>query len=431
MNNDEQNLDAPTNRWSQWFRWAMWLGILQDVVLGIPAVFWPTEVLSLLGQKVPAEPIWVSFAAVTLLVLATMYVPVAINPYRNPVMSWLAVLARPPGIVFFFWLYPHVYPLFGWIDTGLTALQLPLLLLTLYAPRQPDPRLAARRLADSWKAQPAGEYSGTTFQHVKQIVWSDPYDTLPYHFGFGPLKPVQFFNHSSRNLSDRRDLLPYFDKLIHANGISFTGTWKITEPSLYTGYFAQGREGLLLVRASVAGLFLKAGTFRAFGMGGKIFPTLDPDEWVYPANFVAVSHLSGIRRKHVIDIAMTNQPSVGLDPTPNVVNRIIFRLMDTRPGLRQLHPISTLGMRPGERIVTPHLMMLRIAEGSPRVFRKDFRDELRLENYPDRRLEYDILVRDRFETEWTRIGTIELTDYTISESGDKRLHFWIPRDRPD
>jgi hypothetical protein len=417
------------NHWVRWFQVAMWLGILQDFVLAFPTIFWPAQMLTLLGQTAPVDTTWVSFASAVLVVLGAMYIPAAWNPYRYPWTAWLAVMARPPGVIFFFFLYAGTYPVFGWVDLILTSLQLPLLLLTFFAPREGGVDLADRIAADRWKAQPEGEYRGTSLNRIKQVVWSDIYETLPYHVGLGPLKLVQFFNHACRNLADKRDLLPYFDKLIHPNGISFTGTWEITASTPYTGYFQTGSKGLVLVRASVAGLLTQSGTYRSFGIGGKVFPTMDPDEVVYPGNFVTVSRLSGIRTKHIVDIEMTNRPTVGLDPAANLVSRVIFRLMDKRPGFRQLHPVSRLGLAECEPDVTPDLMMLRITAGTPRVHRKDFRDEMRLEHYPGNQLVYDILVRNLDDAAWNTIGKMVLTDYAISESGDKRLHFWIPRDR--
>jgi hypothetical protein len=151
---------------------------------------------------------------------------------------------------------------------------------------------------------------------------------------------------------------------------------------------------------------------------------------VYPANFVVVSHLSGARSKHITDIDMTNAPTRGLSPIPNLVSRVIFRLLDTRPGWRQLHAISTLGMPASAKIHTPDLMLIRRAEHIPAVQAKDFRDELRVRNYPGGRLVYDILVRNFGEASWNRLGSMTFTEDIVSESSDKRLHFWIPRDRP-
>lgn len=278
---------------------------------------------------------------------------------------------------------------------------------------------------------PVFEYDGSTFNEVKEVTWSGPYsEPLPVLTGLTPGKFVEFFNHSTRNLIDRRDILPYFEKLIHTNGICFTGTWRIDTETPYTGYFAEGSEGLLLVRGSVAGPAIMAGDRRAFGWGGKIWPTLDPDEKFKPANWVTVSKLSGSRRQHILDYLPTNKPKVGRDPGANLVNRGIFRLLDTRPGWRQVHPISTLGVKRDESVVTPDLLMIRVAPGTPRADYADFRDELRLENYPGNKLVFTINVKNFDQAEWARIGEMELTDYAISEGGDRRLHFWIPRDVP-
>ena len=274
-------------------------------------------------------------------------------------------------------------------------------------------------------------YDGSTFNDVKAVAFSGPYaGELPRHRGLGPRTALKFFNDSARNLIDQRDVLPPFDKLIHANGISYTGVWRIDRDSPYTGYFAPGSEGLLIARASVAGPRIEAGQRRAFGIAGKVYPTMDPDQKVRPGNFVTVSKLSGDRMRHITDYEMTNRPARGLDPAANFISRGIFRLMDTRPGWRQLHPMSTLGVSRDADVVTPDLMMLKVAEGTPRIDARDFRDELRLEHYPDHRLVYTIDVKNLDERSWTRLGAIELTEYAISAGGDKRLHFSIPRDVP-
>jgi hypothetical protein len=274
------------------------------------------------------------------------------------------------------------------------------------------------------------DYDGSTFREVKDVAFSGRYADLPKHRGLGPFNFLQFINDSARNLFDKRDVRPYFDKLIHSHGICHAGVWRITEPSRYTGYFAQGAEGLLIARLSVAGPQTTRGHRRAFGIAGKVYPTLDPDVKCKPGNFVTVSFLSGNKDKHVTDIEVTNMPGIGLDPGANFVNRVIFRMMDTRPGYRQLYPISTLGVPAEGPVVTPDLFRLKVADGTPRINAADFRDELRLHNYPGGRLVYTIDVRNFDEPDWTRLGAIELTEDAVSEGGDKRIHFWIPRDLP-
>ena len=403
-----------------WLKRTLWLGILADWVLGIPALFWPEEVLELLGMRQTTDPIWTSFASMILILLSIFYIPGANQPYRYRYNAWMAVLARPPGVIFFLLLYRGIYPAFGLMDLALFLLQFPFLVKTM----QNRPELGPEQDRDVL------EYRGATYRSVKEAAWRAPYADLPKHKGLRPGRFIQFLNDSARNMHDRRDIRPVYEKLIHAHGVCFAGIWIIDEDSPYTGYFAKGSKGLLIARASVAGPFIKRGARRSFGIAGKIFPTLDPEEWVWPANFVTVSHLSGSKAPYITDIEMSNCPTVGLDPAANLINRVIFRIVDTRPGYRQLFPISTTGLKPGQTPVTPDLMMFKVDEGTIRIAAEDFRDELKLSKYPARKLVYSINVKNFDEPEWTRLGSMEFTEDVVSEGSDKQLHFWIPRDIP-
>lgn len=401
-----------------WLKRTLWAGIVADWVLGVPTIFAPEGVLNFLGMRPTADPVWTAFAAMILILLSLFYIPGANQPYRYRYNAWMAVLARPPGVFFFLILYSGVYPAFGLMDLVFFLAQFPFLLKTMGA--RPEPGLE--------EDKETFDYQGSTYRGVKEAAWSGPYAELPKYKGRGPWNLIQLLNDSARNMHDRRDIRQKYDKLIHSHGICFAGLWRIDQDSPYTGYFAKGSKGLLIARASVAGLFTTQGHRRSLGIGGKVFPTLDADEKVWPGNFVTVSHLSGSKAKHITDIDMFNGPTIGLDPFANIINRVLFRLMDTRPGYRQLFPISTLGLKPGDKVVTPDLMMLKVAEGTPKVDAKDFRDELRLSNYPSHTLMYTINVKNFDEEQWTRLGVLEFTEDAISEGGDKRLHFWIPRD---
>ena len=403
-----------------WLKRTLWAGIIADWVLCVPAIFWPQEVLGLLGMRRTADPVWTSFSSMILGLLSLFYIPGANQPYRYRYNAWVAVLARPPGVFFFLILNPGIYPAFGLMDLAFFLMQFPFLLKTMQA----RPELGPEQDKEVF------DYRGASFRAVKEAAWSAPYAALPKHKGLRPGKFIQFLNDSARNMHDRRDIRPKYDKLIHSHGICFAGIWRIDEASPYSGYFAGGSQGLLIARASVAGLFTKRGFRRSFGIAGKIFPTMNPDEWVWPANFVTVSHLSGSKAPHITDIEMSNGPTVGLDPIANTINRVIFRIIDTRPGYRQLFPISTLRLKPGDRVVTPDLMMLNVAPGTPKIDAEDFRDELRVSNYPGHKLVYTINVKNFDEEGWTRLGVMEFTEDVVSEGGDKRLHFWIPRDIP-
>lgn len=412
---------------AKWFSRSLWLGLLLDWAIGVPAIFAPETALRWFGETPAPSPIWVAFPSLLLVLLSLFYVPIALEPYRFPGVARLAVLVRLLQAVFFLWLYAGEYPLRGWANLGLFLVQAPLLYYTLRSiPRPGEPE---DRDPDPVSTNDLFEYEGTTFAEAEAVVFANPLTQLPIYRSLGPADLTQLFNASARNLSDRRDIRPYFDKLIHAHGICHTGEWAIDTETPFTGYFAKGSRGLLLVRFSVAGPAIRRGQLRAIGIAGKIFPTLDPNLRVKPGNFVTVSHLSGLRARHIVDLEPSNSPSIGWGLAANVVNRIIFRLMDTRPGLRLLHPVSTLGVARGAPVVTPDLMKLTVAEGTTRVDAEDFRDELRVARYGGK-LVYDIQVKNFADEYWTRIGTITLTRDVVSEGGDKRLHFWIPSDLP-
>jgi hypothetical protein len=425
--------EVAPNRYAKWFRRAMWAGIIQDWALGIPAIFAPEKTIRLVRQRPTKDPTWTAFASLLVMLLSFSYIPGARDPFRYRTSAWLSVFARPPGVFFFLVLRRGVYPIFGIIDAVLAVIQIPLLILTFREEKRRKGAMPKKAASDSRfeiEQEALFAYDGATFNEVKAAAFDKLYTKLPNHRGLSPARFIRFFNDASRNLIDRRDILPYFDKLIHANGISFTGIWRIDTESPYTGYFANGSEGLVVARGSVAGNQLEAGHRRTFGYGAKIFPTMDPDEKVVPGNFVTVTKLSGDKIRQIVDYEPTNNPAVGWDLGANLVNRGIFRLMDTRPGWRQVYPVSTLGVPEDGAVRTPDLLMLKVADGTPRVDEHDFREELRLEHYPDRKLVYTVNVKDFDDADWTRIGTLEFNDYAIAEGGDKRLHFWIPRDVP-
>jgi hypothetical protein len=122
-----------------WFGRAMWLGILADWVLGIPGIFWPNATLELARQAPDLEhPVWPAFASLLLVLLSLFYIPGAVDLRRYKATAILSVLARPPGVIFFLWLWPNLYPAFGYLDLALTLIQAPLLYLALRQQSQTD-----------------------------------------------------------------------------------------------------------------------------------------------------------------------------------------------------------------------------------------------------------------------------------------------------
>ena len=131
MNVTESNRESRPvpDTYTKWFRRAMWVGIIQDWALGIPAIFAPERVLKMTKQRPTGDPTWSSFAALLILLISLLYIPGAQDPHRYRRTAWLSVMARPPGVLFFLGLRRGTYPLFGIIDAVLFLVQAPLLYL--------------------------------------------------------------------------------------------------------------------------------------------------------------------------------------------------------------------------------------------------------------------------------------------------------------
>lgn len=109
----------------------MWVGIVQDWVLGVPAIFAPERTLKIVKQRPTGDPTWTAFASLLVVLLSLSYIPGAQNPHHYRASAWLSVAARPPGILFFLVLRRNVYPLFGIVDSVLFSIQGPLLFLAM------------------------------------------------------------------------------------------------------------------------------------------------------------------------------------------------------------------------------------------------------------------------------------------------------------
>ena len=125
-----------------WFRWAVFIGILQDWVLGIPGIFIPNSVLALFTEPV-ATPVWPAFASLLVVLLSLFYIQPALDPYRNRVGAILTVAARAGGVIFFLVIWRSQAPAFlGYIDLTFTILQGALLWLTF---REGQPTVAGQQ----------------------------------------------------------------------------------------------------------------------------------------------------------------------------------------------------------------------------------------------------------------------------------------------
>lgn len=113
---------------ARWLRRTIWLGVIANFGLGLPAMFVPETILGLLRLRPTGDPLWTSTAALALLVLSLFYLPGANHPLRYRANAWLAVVARLAGVVFFLAIWPGNYLLFALFDGTFFILELPFLL---------------------------------------------------------------------------------------------------------------------------------------------------------------------------------------------------------------------------------------------------------------------------------------------------------------
>lgn len=240
---------------------------------------------------------------------------------------------------------------------------------------------------------------------------------------------------AKRTTTEKADSYPRLTKLVHANGVCVAGTWSITEPSSYTGYFSQGKTGLFIGRVSVALSDTERGFLRGFGVAGKIFPTLDPQEKVSTANFFTADDLGGTTIPRFTDTAVTNEPALSI--RFRLIKLLLainsaFSQADSNPGFRPLYPISELGMASTAVIKTPRWMKLEPVKDTLKNDEEDFRNELNFDKYYPQGLVLNIFVSDttpsRFDTtSWLKIGQIKLKKSFVSYGCDRQLHFAHPK----
>jgi hypothetical protein len=290
-------------------------------------------------------------------------------------------------------------------------------------------------------------YEGSYFHEVWGTVTKTPYRTLLQKevtlasmFDWG-INRIQ--NAAERTLSDRSDILDHFEKLVHPNGICFKGTWEITNKSKYSGHFENGRKGLIIARASAALSETKRGEHRAFGLAGKLYPTLD-EQHLTPlktGNFFLIDDLGGTKADHFSRVELTNQPDISINTSSFTYSAIAavvakaFVLVDKKPHLRQVYEVSELGERTDSKVITPYWMKVRGASSNIKSDAVDFRDELEETLLLSNGLKFDILVAEKALTksraEWKKIGLINFTESVISRECDHRLHFHHPDFRED
>ena len=278
------------------------------------------------------------------------------------------------------------------------------------------------------------------FQAVWERVKSDELETLPqesvsYSKLFdGAIDLIS--QNANRTLHNQDDIIEYFDKLAHPNGVCLKGLWEIDTKNPYSGYFKEGSTALIIARASSAMSETKRGEKRAFGMAGKLFPTTDPLEVgsIPSANFFVIDDLGGTDLEYYTDTTLTNEPDVSF--TSSIFTSLAygykvattFSDADKNSGIRQLYEISYLGEDANSSIITPKWIEIEAQENQTKFDADDFRDEFKLNS--GEKLIFTVSVASREingEKLWQQIGTVTFDESVISTTCDHRLHFHHPK----
>jgi len=300
-----------------------------------------------------------------------------------------------------------------------------------------------------------GSTSNQYFTKVKSTLFSKPYSQLPYYKvkakRFGPSKPKQsnlLYNAAVRTLESNQDWLTKASepKLFNANGICFAGSWNIEHESSYTGLFAKGTQIDLLARASV----VLSGTLskhkRAFGLALKLFP---PDSQM-TYNLVTANSLGGKRTKHVLDLPVDNEPELkGLPPISQVgkllrINKDLLAAdkekgaLTKRVNYRSVAHLAeyktlvsdgvSIRQETSEKEIKAPTWLRFTPKTTQRINENDFRDELDISHYTEKRIVYTIEAADgefgkKKKAQWQQLGYIQFDQSVSSRACDINLHF--------
>jgi hypothetical protein len=255
---------------------------------------------------------------------------------------------------------------------------------------------------------------------------------------------------ANRTIAAHEDYRDHFEKLVHANGICFSGNWEITEDGPYSGFFRKGSAGLIIGRISTASPVKSAEEPRSIGFAGKLFPTLDEKTVVKTANFFAMNNINATKIDQVANISYTNEPPKNLEGVLNYPLKVmndIFEKTDLNPGIRPLYPIARLGETSKTALVVPKWIRIGLTSadqaGLSTIKANDFRDEFRDKHKHSleknkRGLRFVVEVADAQATppftsdgkdqrNWKAIGQIQVKEMVVEYGCDRRLHFAHPK----
>lgn len=320
----------------------------------------------------------------------------------------------------------------------------------------------------------AREYKGSIYKQLKTVVWETPYNKLPtYKLDKSRINSGEFEKNSARTIDTHFDLNETDQvKIVHPNGVCVTGLWSINrenQANPYSGYFSNGKQGLVLGRISSEGDLVtiqenlnhlsghvSGKKYISYGLVGKLFPTNNPnDRKLYkPAHFVVQTDIGGQTSSDLSEVEMMNAPDVTAARRGLVDGGFIgggvrilartgkaFDAVDESNSIRQTYEIAELGKMAQNPTNTPkYLKLLASPMHRKQLAKGDFRIAIKDYIKKHGKISYDILVANQGRKDsktnlvqktivtepWTKIGELSFDDAVTSRVCDAQLHFHHP-----
>ncbi len=288
------------------------------------------------------------------------------------------------------------------------------------------------------------------FEQLKLSIFEQPYTELPRYKVTRRLfkktnnnQSTNLYDDAKRTLIESSDLLPpnRGQKLLQANGICFSGHWNIDNESDFSGLFRQGTKVPVISRISVSFSGTQQNERRALGIALKLLPRDLGDQ--ASLNVFALHSVGGVKTKHVLDLAMDNEPALGRIP---LFGDILTALKLKNELLKADKDVGSKEPSVNYRTVFPlaeyreqnAVSAPRWIRFTPKTVHRadeiDFRDELRVEKYPNNEIVYTIEAGvtnnqsdKKGNAKWQPLGQLVLNESTTSAACDTRLHFAHPK----
>ncbi len=238
---------------------------------------------------------------------------------------------------------------------------------------------------------------------------------------------------AQRTVSERVDIYPRIDKLLHPNGVCLMGEWVGTGNVGYTGYYQKGMRGLLVARVSTATSSTKVGEKRGFGIVLKLFPTMNPNQEVNTAQLFTLDVLAGTNRRSFFGSALTNSPKLGL-PSFDLIKMMpavskALGSADKDLLYRPTYEPAEAGTSRGENVYYPSFVKI-VASGKA-TGEADFRDELNIKKHHPQGLVFEIYGNEMTSNfvgqGWEKLAELRFKESVVSYGCDRQVHFPHPK----